>query len=390
MTFGHARLAAAVRRAPALGLIVLSFTILTGCWDFRETEERTLALMVGIDAGERQEYAVSVQLVLPQNLKITGQTGGGGGGGGGKPFRVLVEEGTTIEAAVERIRQALYRDLDFGHTKVIVLGEEVARRGLDRLGWLWRNERVPGIAFLTVAHGRAAEVVAAESPAVEVPVFFLFNMLTPTSYNRTASVVPVLRWKAFSHLHARLQDVYLTGVTATKYGVNTEGVAAFHRGRMVGWLDPEQAADLNWVLGRRLTREVVAAPPPGLPGEPVSVRIVGGLSRYAVDLDDDDAPVLNVRLMLQGVMRDSGPGEIRAAVDEVQQALARASEEKVRRTIARLQAMQADLPGFGERLRREYSDHPAVRSPDAWRRAFARAPVRVEAVVRLATTGYRD
>lgn len=387
MTPGRTWLATAARRALAGGTLALALVTLSGCWDFHETEERALALMVGIDAGEREEYAASVQLVLPQNLKITGQAGGGGGG---KPFRVLVEEGPTIEAAVERIRQALYRDLDFGQTKLIVLGEEIARRGLDRLGWLWRNERIPGIAFLVVARGRALDVVAAESPAVELPVFFLFNMLTPTAYNRTAAVMPVLRWQAFSRLHAPLQDVHLTGVTAAKYGLNVAGLAAFHRGRLVGWLDPEQTADLNWVLGRRLERELVAPAPLGLSEGPLSARVVGGLTRYAVSLDDRGAPVLHVRLMLQAYLRDSGPGEVRPALREVEQALARAAGANVRSTIARLQAMRADLPGFGERLRRAYPDHPAVRSPDAWRQAFARAPLRVEVVVHLATSGYRD
>lgn len=361
-----------MRRAPLVAALALSMAS-TGCWDFRDTEERALVLMMGIDRGQTAPYQVSVQIPIPR---------------GGAPealiasdFRVLAEEGQSVEQALEKIRASLYRYMELGQVKVVIVGEAVAREGLAGVDWLWHTRRVPAVAFLAVARQPVAEVISARTPPVALPALFLYHAFRPT-HGIDDAVVPVERWQALQRLRSPLQDLFLPGVTARKYGLNVDGVAVFREGRLVGWLSAEEARTLNRLRSTRFHGSL--AVPQGRDGKPGDLLLTGGRSRYGVRVGAGGEPVLWARLEAQAAVRGHGQVPTR----ELEAAAARQLEEETRRVLGRLQALAADPLGFGERLRRLDPTHPAVGGPEAWRRAYARAPLEVEAVVRIRSTGY--
>ncbi|BDG62398.1 Ger(x)C family spore germination protein [Caldinitratiruptor microaerophilus] len=361
-----------MRRAPLAAALALAVAS-AGCWDFRDTDERALVLMVGIDRGQTAPYQVSVQIPIPR---------------GGAPealiasdFRVLAEEGRTVEEALEKIRASLYRFMELGQVKVVIVGEAVAREGLGGIDWLWHSRRFPAVAFLAVAREPVAEVIRARTPPVALPALFLYHAFRPT-HGVDDGVVPVERWQALQRLRSPLEDVFLPGVTSRKYGLNVEGVAVFREGRLVGWFSPEESRTFNRLRSTRFYGSL--AVPRGGGGKPGDLLLTGGRSRYGVRVGAGGEPVLWAHLEAQAAVRERDEMPIR----ELEAAGARQLEEETRRVLARLQALGADPLGFGERLRRLDPTHPAVAGPEAWRRAYARAPLEVEAVIRIRTTGY--
>lgn len=363
-----------MRRRWAWALLAAALAVLlAGCWDYRDVDERALMLMLGIDRGETQKYRVSVQIPVPQGPGKEPTSGG--------RFRVMVEEGDSIESALERVRASLYRALDLGQLKVLIIGQEVARDGLLPLDWLWHTRRLPGVAFMAVARETAAAVVAAETPPLAIPALFVYHQFKST-HNTDDSIVPVYRWRAFGRLHSLLEDIYLPGMTTRRYGLNVAGLAVFRQARLVGWLDPQGASAFNRLRFGRFDGEETVTDPAA---RDVALRLVGGTSRFGVRLDQRGQPVLWAQLHAEGELRKRGGWP----EPEVEARVAARLAAEVRQMITELQALESDPAGFGERLRRLAPGHPAVASPEAWRRAFARARVEVRASARVRTAGYQ-
>ena len=360
------------RRASPLLAAVALCSLLTGCWDFRDTNERALALMVGVDRGQQRPYLVSVQVPLAVGGTTDPATRGS--------FRVLSGEGDTVESALEQVRSALYRYLELGQVKVIVLGPSVGREGLNRLDWLWQTRRVPGVAMVAVSRQSAADAVSAKTPPLAIPALFIHYQFSPT-YNRDDSIWAVPRWNAWVKLRSALEDVVLPALTTQRYGLNVDGAGVFRRDRLVGWLEREDVSYLNRLHSGRFDGEVTAQGPGG---KNLSARLVGGRHRYGVYIGPNREPVLWAELRAEGILRHG----VETTLLEAEAPLNSKMTAGLKRAIARLQALESDPFGFGERLRRLDPTHPAVASSDAWRRAFRTAPVEVTASVRLRSSGY--
>ena len=72
---------------------LLSVSLLGGCWDAREIEERTSVIALAFDKHPTG-YEISVQVPIP--LKIVGSGGGGGGESGQNAVRSLQGTGKTF------------------------------------------------------------------------------------------------------------------------------------------------------------------------------------------------------------------------------------------------------------------------------------------------------
>ncbi|HEY3314452.1 MAG TPA: hypothetical protein VGL40_04130, partial [Bacillota bacterium] len=202
--FGARKRWAMVGLAAALALCLLA----GGCWDYSEIDQRAFAIMIGFDKTPEGKYQASAEIAVTRFLR--GASGGAGGGGGGAtkpPFRIVTAVGDTPQQAIEGIRSALFRDLDLGHVKVVVFGEDAAGDGLKQFDWVGRSFRVPNTAFLAVAHGRAEDSVKADTPAEELPGLFLYHAFS-RKYNRSPDIIPVFLWEGLVKLYQETyQDV---------------------------------------------------------------------------------------------------------------------------------------------------------------------------------------
>jgi spore germination protein KC len=147
-----------------LGLSFLSVFLLTGCWD--RTEINDVAIVVGkaVDLDENGNFMISVQIPI---VSLIGGPSGGGGGGNEKKYMIETETGETIREAIGKMQDRLPRQLRFSHRRIIVLGEEYARKGIKNL--FDEVARVPDnrlTTHLIVTEGKAFDMLS-EKPKLE-------------------------------------------------------------------------------------------------------------------------------------------------------------------------------------------------------------------------------
>ncbi|HWO97783.1 MAG TPA: Ger(x)C family spore germination protein, partial [Bacillus sp. (in: firmicutes)] len=104
---------------------------LTGCWDRKEINDIAFVTATGFDRKGENQYQVSVQVPLPGGMGGAGSSGGGGGTGGNKSFYVDSEIGRNIRESNDKLQRRMSRNLYFAHRRVLIVGDELARKGFD-------------------------------------------------------------------------------------------------------------------------------------------------------------------------------------------------------------------------------------------------------------------
>ncbi|REE67669.1 spore germination protein KC [Paenibacillus taihuensis] len=177
-------------------VILMVFPFLAGCWDRLEIEDRAVVLGVSIDEAkkvtEEQEESevipngpktdmvhVAVQIALPGRIPLgPSDSGGGGGAGSQETLWVIDVIGHSIDDALMNLQQQISGRLFFGHLRVIVVSEKIARRGLENVNdFFRRNSEVRRMAWLLISKGNARKLMTAAPKLERVPTLYLMATL---------------------------------------------------------------------------------------------------------------------------------------------------------------------------------------------------------------------
>src|SRR3569832_2277998 len=115
-----------------LTVAVLLWTALvtTGCWNRIELNELGFTSATGID-WDGIQWVITYQVVIPAS--ISAGVGTVGGGLSKSPVIVYSTKGKTIREAMMHSYSESPRKLFFAHNRVVILSEDVARRGFEEL-----------------------------------------------------------------------------------------------------------------------------------------------------------------------------------------------------------------------------------------------------------------
>ncbi|MCM3713293.1 Ger(x)C family spore germination protein [Alkalihalobacillus oceani] len=134
--------------------------LLNGC-GYKEVDKRSFATSIGIDKGsEDHRFKVSVKLAIPQSEaeKVA------------EEFQLITKEADMLSEAVQQIAAEVEKTLDFGHVKVIVLGEQLKAEDIFVVkDWLQRRRDIQNISFVSLGKPSAEEVLAFKSRGENIP-----------------------------------------------------------------------------------------------------------------------------------------------------------------------------------------------------------------------------
>ncbi|MCL6615265.1 MAG: hypothetical protein K6U03_11755, partial [Firmicutes bacterium] len=180
-----------MNRLRALLPVFLALAAATGCWDREEVENLGLVLALGIDSLPKQRVEVTVQVAIPISLSPSGGgAGAGGGGGGGAPAQVVTKTANSLPEAFRAINRTLSRRITLAQNRLIVFGEETAKKGLrPYLGLLARYREFRRTMQIVVAKGRAKEVLSIRPELEKNPSEYLLDLIRQASYTGGTDLV---------------------------------------------------------------------------------------------------------------------------------------------------------------------------------------------------------
>ncbi|MGE5455082.1 MAG: Ger(x)C family spore germination protein [Methylocystaceae bacterium] len=219
-----------------------------GCWNQVEVNNAAVATGLGYDLAPHKQVKFSVQVIAPQS---TG-SGESGGGAAAKPFLTFSSTYNTPTNASRRLSLSVPRTMLWAHAAVYVLGDKMAREGMPLINdYLDRNRNIRKSGILVVAKDtEAQQVLQAESPIAQNPMFDLVNMIKlQDSY--LGIYTPVLLAEYLNCLATPGIDPILLSVEVVekekKKQLRLSGMAVFKNDKLAGYLTERESQGYRWL-----------------------------------------------------------------------------------------------------------------------------------------------
>lgn len=390
-------------------LWLLSLLLLTGCWDRKELEETAFVMAIGFDKGEKEgEITATAMIAIPTRLGGAGGGGGGGGGGEGAPVMVAKQTGRTYLEALYKMRSQSDRPVDYNHSRLVVISEDLAKSGIaDMLEVLTRQREMRRTMVIIVVQGKAEDFLKLQPDQEKSPARYVDSLLR--SLSSEVGQVPYSElhsfwlnlWVSKSAYAAYLAPKKESDKTSDESGgdgqtkkdegkpktIQSLGTALFAGTKMVGTFDEQQTRAML-LLQRKFRESLFVIPDPRQSQKhfAVNVRLTGYRNRFTGTLD---RPAFSVKLAFEADIAEIESREnwvTPQGIAELEAAVSREIKKQVEETIAKAQKLKVDPFDFGE-IVREYS-RPSQWKKYNWLECFAKSAVKVEVHTSIRRNGF--
>ncbi|MGN8647618.1 Ger(x)C family spore germination protein [Gracilibacillus sp. HCP3S3_G5_1] len=355
----------------------LMLVLLTGCWDRYELEERANIIGLAIDIAEESEMAqedeanhkesnypeveneeyvkMTAQIALPGKIKL-GPEGVEGEGGAQKNAWMIEIVGHSIKDAMTNLQQQLAETLYLGHLQVIVISEDVAKRGVSDINdYFKRNPEVRRTSWMVVGGNNAKEVLNTSPPVESVPALYLSDTLDNAV--RFGKFPRIHLGKYWTNLSTEGRDAILPSVQQRNGDrVIIDGLTYFKDDKMIDKLSAIEVGVYMAVLGIN----------PGGYSFPVSlpndeaVYMVEALYRNSnINVHvTEGKPVADIQVKIDADISEEVKGNhlTQEHFDELEKEAEKVTKEIADKAFQQIQENGSDIFGLGARIKAE---HPA-------------------------------
>ena len=235
-------------------ILIACSLFLTGCWGKREVEELAPLIGMGVDLGHTPgTYLITEQFSIPKKGGVTGSD---------IQDRTISVEASSYREAFEMISKIFYRTPFMGSLKVIVIGEDVAKAGLqDVLDFTQRFAEFRRSTYLVIAKGKAQSLLNLELRTGTLTAMYIKNALergenisthptvrfgdylTVLSSKSTAPIIPLLKSIKSGDGGIEYKVVGKDGAEE----IQLEGAGVFRGGRLVDFLTDKETKGYMWL-----------------------------------------------------------------------------------------------------------------------------------------------
>ncbi|MCA0758595.1 Ger(x)C family spore germination protein [Paenibacillus sp. N4] len=389
-----------------LAVLCGTMSLLGGCWDQRYLDKLGVVMALGIDADPtgKQEFLVTVQVVLPQNVAAESK-----GGLGGAPVTTFSEAGKTLFEALRKMSSKTSRRLFFSHTQLVVIGESAARKGIYPLvDLIERNPDIRSDISIVCTRGiKAQQLLQMTTQMENIPVNQFREMLdvNQSAYgtNYAVYVKDIIRIRGKGQKQAVLPSIRADGDKLTGRTVDNVSqippaeipvlstMAVFREGKLVDYLKPKESRGLSW-LHDKVKSTVINLACPQADGYLV-VEVQEASTGYKIKSDEEGMPVVNAEIRLTGSVQEIMCPDLdvmnEGVLNNIGELAAKAVKDEAEAAIIRLQKkLRTDALGWGKEI---YLKAPSIwkRIEDDWPDVFPRVNSTVTCNVKIAGSGTR-
>jgi len=256
------------KRVRLLIMILLLSGILMGCWDRKEVNDLAIIVGAAIDKGEEEPVLLSILLMVTSDA--------GGQGMGSKSEGEMVQsssqsellvsaEGETIADALSKLQEKLSRKVFWGHNRVILFGEELAKQGIEEhIDFFVRHPETRLRTFTFVTKGEA-NVLFETEPVLEQSRAEMLRELIELDIGLRVSLKELM-----SELNREGEVTAMPMVEQSKLtpnlpnpGFRLDGLALMANGKMTATLSEEESRGLMWIQDKISQAMITVRPDEG-------------------------------------------------------------------------------------------------------------------------------
>jgi spore germination protein KC len=395
---------------PLLAVVFMA-TILTGCWDRLEIEERALILGVAIDMAPESEVSkprnktfigeqvpitnspmlrVTVQIAVPGRIPLGSSESGGGAGTGNKPVWVIDAVGHTIDEAFSILQRKVAHRLFWGHLRVIVIADEVAKAGLSNIDeYLRRNPEIRRTSWIIVSKGEAGEFMRVVPQLERVPILYILSTMEhAVQMGKLPNAFAGVYWSAAS---SKGSDPYLPYIRMVEGGTfEVAGLAYFRGDRLVGVTETLEIGTFMGIKNIQTGGYSVLVQIPGT-GTAVMYQTTHRKSRIDVAIRNGK-PVISVKIHNEGNLLEKSNEQVqltREVIASIEKELNKNTLTNYRHLIRKTQQKGSDIFGFGEHVRANKSAYwnKEIRTKEKWEEVYKGIDVNLQVTFSVRRVG---
>lgn len=405
-----------MKRLAVLIAAMAVFSLLAGCWDRLEIEERAVVLAIAIDVADKEEvgkysrlkrtsnkYDQDVDFPEGKEVRLTAQIAvpgriplgpGQGTGSDQSPVWILEALGHTIDEALQSMQLEVADRLFFGHLRVIVMSEAYARRGTGNMSdFLRRNSEVRRQAWLLVSK-EPADLFMKTAPQLEdVPALYLLSTLDHAVQMGKYPQAPIGSfWTKLSSLGQEATLPYFE--IQDEVNVRLAGLAYFLGEQLAGVTNSTEIGLFMGLTGseRGGYSSFVRIPDTD---ETAMFQVTNRDTEARVRMQNG-RPHIDVRMVMEGNIAESSDQDrsnldSQRELDKIKRDLSDRYSRRYEQFIREMQAEGCDIFGYGEYVR---AHEPAywnrhVRTKERWQRLFQEIDVSVDASFNVRRVGMK-
>ncbi|MDC3412403.1 Ger(x)C family spore germination protein [Aquibacillus sp. 3ASR75-11] len=318
-------------------ILILMLTVFTGC-GLKDIDKRFFVIGIGLDQPEDEDNKIKVSLKLAIPPKESGKSA---------EFQVLTAETETITEAVRTIKSKVDKELDFGHTKIIVLGQKLVQNDVRFVfDWLQRRRDIQKIAFITVGKPSGLEVLNVKPPSETLPAD---SLILPFGQGgvESPSVVQQKLYQFYQKTTERGLDPILPIVEAKKEYFDIKQAGVFNKKKLKVELSKEETKMFNMINT-------------GLEHTDVKIKRDNKTAMVAVekasadyDIVQGKKPSIQMNIDIEGIVEEQTSRD--PVTEKALQKYEKAGSKEVKATalslLKKLQKENVDPIGFGLRYR---------------------------------------
>ncbi|MCK0473567.1 Ger(x)C family spore germination protein [Halalkalibacter sp. APA_J-10(15)] len=396
-------------------ILMCLLLLLSGCWDRFEIEDRANILGIAIDLVEDLEKEEFEGLLNPKAthleefpsdkdmIRVTTQIALPGGiplgpianGQLNSEDTVWVVEvlGKTIADAMHNLQQKLSQKLYLGHLQLVIMSEEIARKGLGEINdYLHRNHEVRRTAWLLVNGEDAGATLKAAPPVSQIPSLFLSQTLdNAVRLGKLPKQYIGHFWIASSRKGREGFLPYIKVVEGEN--ILLEGVAYFKGDRMVGRTLPIEIGIFMAMRGENPSGYSFAIPLPEQYNETGIVRVEKRKSNITV-VNSGGKLKAQLDVNIFGVLEEKTDTDRQMNASDIRKLEEEFSKEGklvMTKLLEKLQEDGSDIIGVGEVVRGHHSKYwdNCIKTKENWQQMFSEMDIDVSLSTRIERAGKR-
>lgn len=376
-----------------IGILILgAVCFLSGCWDKVEIDKQAFVLGIGIDKYEEEKSQQQADLKMesrgskvpeesPRNrYAITftyPNTGLIAGKGEGDPNFVFTSVGENLYDVRKMLTSRINSNLFFGHTKLIVIGEEAAKDAVMMREILDAIERSPNLGRkidLMITPGKAKEILNCSPPATPAVGLFIRDLMMQQS--RSARIPDADLGYILRSMHES-KTAIAPRIICSEDDVKVAGCAVLKDFKMLGWLGELETRDLMILMNKVRTTQVTV----NVEGVETGCELRQSHGKMKVFERDGDM-VVSFVIEMEGEV-EQHMFEVREGayidkfIQDVETKVAQKLRAQIEETFIKIQKEYgADLVQAGEHLRKFQPD-TWEKVKENWDEIFANAEVEI-------------
>lgn len=240
-------------------MIVINMFLLSGCWNYVEIDQVISVSGFAVDVGQMGKKLhlsaeiISVGATNKEELTVS----------------VIETDSDTILEGIRNLMLLTSKKLYFGHCKVFVVGEEMAKKGIEEIIDLpIRDHEIRISMQLMIAkNGEGKDILCSEALSIPIVAYKLYDLTKVFNISVGESLTPQL-YKICNSIQTEGQSTVVPALELKKVEdklmPELVGGAVFYKDKMRGYLDENEVKDLS-ILKNKLKTGVIKIKDPEKP-----------------------------------------------------------------------------------------------------------------------------